>query len=136
MNAMDTSIKKYVLRWPENGPPKRIWYIFGLATNGRFYGEVRWLLEENGYFRNVTGQLSDQSIAKALELIAQIRNRPNDLTPRPIYGVLAEGPRSKPTIIFRPSTASEGTASHDDFLSLTEIIMRHAKIHGVEENAK
>jgi hypothetical protein len=130
---MDTSIKKYVMRWPEKGPPKRIWYIFGLDTTGRFYGEVRWLLENSGYFRDLTGTLSSRDAQKALELIERIKNRPNDLTPRPNYGVLAEGPRGNATIIFRPSESTEGTPSHDDFLCLAEIIMRHAQLHGLLE---
>jgi hypothetical protein len=118
---MNSSTGSYCLRW-RNDLPRRIWYIFGLDTKGEYWGEIREFVGESGSFHDITGCLAPEETTEVLHLIERIRARPDRLANTiDTCGVLADGPRSNPTIIYRPSPSAKNS-SDADFLRIAEII--------------
>src|ERR1041384_6176361 len=123
---MDDAEKRFILRWRESGSSNRTWHILGLDSQGRFFGELTRRDPANRLQTSLEGTLTSAEIALAIELIEYIRAQSPDVSRKgKVTGVLAEGPRSSPVIIYKHSPSSEDSPSAKAFFRLAELITQH-----------
>jgi hypothetical protein len=125
-----------VIRWRDVSP-KRRYYIRGIDSTGKFFGEVAYEGEfpqfpgVNGVVRDVVGCLTAEELRVVIELVERIRTQPDRLlATTDVSGVLADGPISnaaisESSIIYRSSPATKDSPSEADFVRITDIIRRH-----------
>ena len=106
---MDDNI---IVRWTDDNPEgTRHWFLRGIRSDGRFYGEVRQVRDEGGILSRIQGQLSKDDV----ELLHQLKKKIEGLSGRadvgktPYQGLLSLGTPTKPCVILRYQVGDEST---------------------------
>lgn len=138
-----TNALPVVLRWVDSNANKDCkvsWRIFGIHSNGSFWGEIKLTFprrDERGFageFVGMEGNLSETDNAKFKELVAAIvacgeKNNYGGVDHKFCEGQIGWGPRSKLRILFKYSVAglvdSKGAVLFQRVVSLLEPYMRN-----------
>lgn len=126
-----------IIRWTESRSSRFHWFIRGLRPDGSFYGEVRSENESpresdgaTGVGCGIEGRISNDDIKHLTQLVAQIREHPCIDTDKSVVGLLAEGPVSKPVVVYRfCEGAAEKSKASDAFLAIIAILRPYIATH-------
>ena len=126
MSQYDRSL---VLRWCASSDPKIVWMLRGIRPDGKYYGEVRSHFQRprpidqaSGIIRTVTGTLSPHDAEDLYRLAAELRSNACNDQDHVCRGIIADGPISHPTILYRYNDEASDTELGMRFLEITQLL--------------
>jgi hypothetical protein len=117
------------MRWCASFNPRIVWFLRGIRPSGEYYGEVRSHFDRprpidqaSGIIRTVSGMLSSHDADELYRLAAELRSYAWNDGDKVCRGIIADGPISRPTILFRYYDDATDNELGKRFLEITQIL--------------